>query len=496
MELIVLIALIACTRFAFRSHYLYDIDSVNFALALDRFDPSAHQPHPPGYFLYICLGRLSRVLFHDANLALVVVSIVFSCGAGALIYMFANNWFGRKAALFAGLIFLLSPLAWFHGTVALTYIVEAFFSALTGYLCWLIRNGRTRLIVPAAIVVGIAAGFRPSSLMLLFPLLAFSLLRSSRRQAWLGILTLGLSLLAWLIPMTQIAGGGSYLSALGSLWRVAPSKATVFNSSPLNSVARAGVIAFSYFLTFGCAAFLPFRRDLSADRPKTVFTMVWIGPGLLFFTFVFLRFVNSGYLLALSPPICVWLGFRASKWYAGLALPDIGKISLLVAGAAVNMMILIYAPVYCSYGEVRRLERELESLLRVLPGIAAPGDTVIVGYDSHFLGYRHAGYYLPRYTTIQFPEVQLAAGKRAFVMRDRDTRVESRLPLQGRRFVVFPLPSGDEEYRLYAEGVRRRFAPGRVRIVSSSGIEFTTGNAADLGVLFPTVMPMAGVAGK
>jgi hypothetical protein len=37
-----------------------------------------------------------------------------------------------------GLLFLLSPLAWFHGIVALTYGVEAFFSALVGYLSLLV----------------------------------------------------------------------------------------------------------------------------------------------------------------------------------------------------------------------------------------------------------------------------------------------------------------------------------------------------------------------
>src|ERR1035441_7456728 len=61
----ILIAATALSRFVFRSHYLYDVDSVNFALALKRFDPSVHQPHPPGYFLYICLGRLANLLFHD-----------------------------------------------------------------------------------------------------------------------------------------------------------------------------------------------------------------------------------------------------------------------------------------------------------------------------------------------------------------------------------------------------------------------------------------------
>jgi 4-amino-4-deoxy-L-arabinose transferase-like glycosyltransferase len=151
LDAAILMAATALTRFAFRSHYLYDIDSVNFALALKRFDPSVHQPHPPGYFLYVYLGRLVNLIFHDANAALVAISIVFSCGAAAMIYVLADNWFGRNAALFAGLIFRFSPLAWFHGTVALTYIVEAFFSALTGYLCWRIYCGAARFILPGAL---------------------------------------------------------------------------------------------------------------------------------------------------------------------------------------------------------------------------------------------------------------------------------------------------------------------------------------------------------
>jgi len=74
-----LIAATALTRMLFRSRFLYDIDSVNFALALRRFDPSVHQPHPPGYFLYVRLGAFSNTIFHDANLALVAISILASC---------------------------------------------------------------------------------------------------------------------------------------------------------------------------------------------------------------------------------------------------------------------------------------------------------------------------------------------------------------------------------------------------------------------------------
>ena len=483
-----LIAATALTRFVFRSHYLYDIDSVNFALALKRFDPSVHQPHPPGYFLYVYLGRLANCMFHDANAALVAISIVFSCGAVAMIYVLAYNWFGRNAAAFAGLIFVFSPLAWFHGTVALTYIVEAFFSALAGYLCWRIYCGAARFILPGAVVTGIAAGFRPSSLLLLAPLLLFSLRHASRKQAAGGIGALALTLLAWFIPMIQIGGGTAYLSSLVSLWLTVPSKRMVFNSSVFNSLARAGVIVGIYFLCFGCAAILPFRRcgDSSVNRSKILFTRVWIAPGLLFFTFIYLKFVNSGYLLLLVPPVCAWMGLWASTWYASLRLSRAWKILAIGGCAALNTLIFVRAPVYCSYGEVRRFELELENIVTALPRIASPRETLIVGFDSHFLGYRHAGYYLPDYLTVQFPEVQLASGKRVFAMKDRNTWLASRLPAASlHNFIIFPLPLGDSEYRDYMAQVRKCFPPGELRTVVRGGHEFVIGPAADLHVLFP-----------
>jgi len=46
---------------------LADIDSVNFALGVRQFDPSAHQPHPPGYPIYIALGRISTAALERAR---------------------------------------------------------------------------------------------------------------------------------------------------------------------------------------------------------------------------------------------------------------------------------------------------------------------------------------------------------------------------------------------------------------------------------------------
>jgi len=114
---------------------------------------------------------------------------------------------------------------------------------------------------------------------------------------------------------------------------------------------------------------------------------------------------------------------------------------------------------------------------------------MIIGMDSHFLGYRHAGYYLPGYLTAQYPEVRLAAGKRVFAMRNQDTDVVRVLETgSARNFVIFPLPSNQREYSDYMAGVRARLPAGDLRIVSRGDYEYATGPVEDLHFLFPDVL--------
>jgi hypothetical protein len=490
LEIFLLAGAVGLSRFAFRSHDLYDLDSVNFALGMGRFDPRVHQPHPPGYFLYICLGRLIAYLVHDANLALVILSILASVATVILIYGLALDWFGPRAATFAGLLFLFSPLAWFHGTVALTYSVEAAASALMGALCWRIDRGKTGFILPAAIVLGVSAGIRPSSILFLGPLFLFSVRHAPWKKILLGIATLGVTATAWFVPMIWASGGlAAYFGALASLWRMVPSKGTVFNSSPMTSVARALTIVFIYFLCFGAAFLAPLGAACStvpADKSKKLFTAVWVVPALCFFTLIFLKMVNSGYLLLVAAPACVWLGAWTADWFEHGSWPRPLKFCTIGICAAVNVLIFVAFPAYFSLRSVRHFEAELEQVETGIPQVGTPENLLIVSFDNHFLGYRHAGYYLPEYVTLEYPEANLVQGSRIFAMRGRDSFLLTGLPAGSfSRFVLFPLPVGDDGYVQYVDKVKKLLPAKDLTSVVLEGHEFVTAPIADLPLLFP-----------
>src|SRR5262247_1226113 len=63
-QILAVVAVYVAAHLIFLAPSLEDIDSINFALGLRHFDVANHQPHPPGYPVYIAMGRISRVMIH------------------------------------------------------------------------------------------------------------------------------------------------------------------------------------------------------------------------------------------------------------------------------------------------------------------------------------------------------------------------------------------------------------------------------------------------
>jgi hypothetical protein len=225
---------------------LDDIDAVNFALGVRSFDVAAHQPHPPGYPVYIALGKLSQPLgvllgadraVREAR-GLALLSAVF----GALLVFPLFRLFsavdrpGWRAGA-ATLVTVTAPLAWFTASRPMSDMPGLALAVLSQALSVRVLLAgappsraaasvfrplsRDRALLAAALVAGVAVGVRSQTAWLTGPLLIAALAQQAVRgnvgAAFRAALALVAGVLVWLVPMVSVSGGTTaYLAALGS----------------------------------------------------------------------------------------------------------------------------------------------------------------------------------------------------------------------------------------------------------------------------------------
>ncbi|MEW6728576.1 MAG: glycosyltransferase family 39 protein [Pseudomonadota bacterium] len=444
-DLVGLALLTLLTRVPFMSRAPYDMDSVNFLLGIAHYSPELHQPHPPGYFLYIMAGRLIAALVGDAHLALLILSIVATMLAAWGVYALAKLWYGVLAARFAALILIFSPLAWFHGEVALTYAVEMAFSAWIGWWAWRLWQGEQRLAIPLALLLALAAGFRQSTALFLLPLLVLALSTSSWQVGWRAVLAFVLGCLAWFIPMVEAAGGGAvYFQSLIDLWERVPASRTVMSHDVDGfelALTRLALVVTGMVLALGATVMLLMPSYQPAiGRSRKVFLLVWMVPALAFFVLVFLHAANMGYLLLLAPPLFVLAGGAlAHLWQKDVATPLGGKISILLVAGVINGAIFIASPAYLSYASIAQHDRFMQSLPLMIQRHGGAGVDAVIALDEHFYGFRHLGYVLPDRLTLLFPEMDSRGQWRIFSMNHGETRWLECLPQGGFSLLVASL---------------------------------------------------------
>lgn len=110
---------LALTRFVALSKTPWDWDEVLFCLALNDYNVSAHYPHPPGFPLYIVLGRIARIFTDTDFHALQTINVLAGMLAFPLMYWVARTFrIDFHGALAAGIVFAILPNVWFYGGTA------------------------------------------------------------------------------------------------------------------------------------------------------------------------------------------------------------------------------------------------------------------------------------------------------------------------------------------------------------------------------------------
>lgn len=483
------------TRVPFTSRLLLHMDSCQFALALEKFDITVHQPHPPGYFLYVLLGRLLNVFIADANTVYVSISVFISGLTVACVYLLGKEVFERRIGIVAALLALVSPSFWFHGEVALTYIVEAFFSTVIALSCWRILKGNEKYVWISVVAIGVAGGFRQNTPVFLLPMWLYSVRKMAPGKIVASLCVLAAACLSWFLPMVWMSGGWDvYRGALRELW--------MFNTGGHGVLEgewgylRLFSLKMFLYLIYGLGAgLLPVVLAVysvtkrgqwkSVDSTKAAFFSLWVVPVMTFYLFIFLSIQNPGYILIFLPALFLLASFsifhignELGNRYGGNALLPILTVVVALNTAA---FFLLKSPV--SYRWIRTHDRNLSILLDDVKSFD-PGETAVFVNNLIYYSYRHFMVYLPEYRAYNV-DVRIApTGERrkTFWGLNGETFLEVDVSLPGNvtRFVT-PIDREDAKY-----GERKMYAREGLEVRDITQSMFVaSGPIGSLGRVYP-----------
>jgi hypothetical protein len=203
--LLVVAIAVALTRFLAVAHNLFDWDEGLFSAGVLDYDVVNHHPHPPGYPLFIVAAKLIHLFGVPPFRALQTIVVLGALALFPAAYFLARALgfsFGTSVA--GAAIYCFLPNVWIYGGTGFSDIPA---TALGFAACALLLRGRTdrRAYIYGAILLGIAAGFRPPNLAIgAVPALVATWSRIRARD-WRAVISA--------IALGGVIAGGSYVGA-------------------------------------------------------------------------------------------------------------------------------------------------------------------------------------------------------------------------------------------------------------------------------------------
>ncbi len=301
------------TRLPFMTRSLYAFDSANYALAIrDFYNVAFHQPHPPGYPLYVFFGKLIDFAVHDANRSLILEGIIWSALAVACSTLLGRRLFGPTIGLLSGLLLLATVGFWGYGEVAYPYVALAGETAALALLTHMVLSGQRRVVIGLGIVWAISLGVRWDGAVFCGLLALWALCVVSWRLRFVTVGLAAVIVVAFAVPMIQFTGGWDvYRQAIADYLRVwSPQSAYV-----VGDFASGGDTQATYNLNFlvnylrqmlGIGLLLVlylfgrrFAPGVLVADYRSRFLVLWVFPPLA--VYVFAHLGEPGYVLSLAP---------------------------------------------------------------------------------------------------------------------------------------------------------------------------------------------------
>jgi hypothetical protein len=186
--LLAITAALVLSRWALFPRYLVTFDEINFAFAIDHFNPALHQPQPPGYPLFVALLKLLSLLLPKVESVFLVAGLLMSGASLMVLWKLCELVVGPKQGALGVLLLLFNPAFWLSALTNPVRLSLAFGTSLVALCVWkACRENSAHGLPLAAAALGFAAGFRPTLVVLMAPLLLWAAVRARVRWKVAGL---------------------------------------------------------------------------------------------------------------------------------------------------------------------------------------------------------------------------------------------------------------------------------------------------------------------
>jgi hypothetical protein len=178
----------------------WEFDEPLFFQALHEYDPVAHHPPPPGYPVFVFVGKLVRFVVPNDFYALLAISVVASGVGFVMLALALRNLFGQLSiGVIGASLFYFSPGMLVHSTLPISEpgALALLFAGL--YFSTKAQAGA------CALLYGLAVGWRVQFAIFVVPLFLAQVVFMRRRALALSVFTA--VCIAWLIPLAVAVGG-------------------------------------------------------------------------------------------------------------------------------------------------------------------------------------------------------------------------------------------------------------------------------------------------
>lgn len=405
-------------------------DGPQYSIGIVRYSLEQHTPAPPGYPLYIAMGRIFYTFTREPHQALLVLSVIFS-GIGAVIFYKAGKIiFNQKVGIISALLFLSGPTFYFFGLTAYPYgLIPIAVTSLV--LCsYLIVVKKKKLGFVIGCIFAFTVGLRPQESLMLIPmfLLAFYyLLWKERILAIVGFLTI---FAGWAMPFIQIVGG---LEKYKNTFYLFLNDGAIQPFSFENSFSYILRMVKGLFLSFTLGSiFLGFYLGLliiffKKRKVKKILTdknfqffSAWIIPSLIINLLI--RSDHAGYQMTYLSGLLILIAYAIWKINRNNSKRLIVLTILIII---FNLFTFFrdrdpgdkkpYVPTSFHYSEIRKNDKKLSAKINYVKSHFNPEKTIIITTGDYW---RPAMYYLPQFRILNIPGLATNNQRFKFIIRD------------------------------------------------------------------------------